>query len=225
MSETSAAGEPLSLRALRLRPGMFLQAAPPDAPKRRTEAKFCAAIEGKGLMVVPLHDGPPGPEWRDQAALEISGFTGQYDFRFASRVLGSFAVPFTYVLLAWPTTASGKRVRSALRIKTSLPATVWRDDASAKVPARVLDLSHAGAMLDLATPTGGKGERIRIALQLPLDAGTQSLELSGPICHSGPGATGEGTRVGVAFEGVSRGDRLLLQNFTLNQLQGNGVVG
>lgn len=226
MTQTAnAAGEPLSLRALRLRPGMFLQAAPPGAPTRRTEAKFCAAIEGKGLMVVPLHEGPPGPEWRDQAELEISGFTGQYDFRFPSRVLGSFAVPFAYVLLAWPTAISGKRVRSALRIKTSLPAMAWGQDAQTTVPARVLDLSHAGAMLDLAAPLGGKGQRIGIALQLPLEGGEQSVELSGAICHSGIGATGEGTRVGVAFEGLSRSDRLLLQNFTLRQLQGSGVVG
>jgi hypothetical protein len=225
MSQMAPATETLSLRALRLRPGMFLQAAPLQAPKRRTEAKFCAAIEGKGLMVVPLHEAAPGPEWQDLAELQVSGFTGQYDFQFPTRVLGSFAVPFAYVLLSWPAQVEARRVRSALRIATSLPAMAWGQNPASTVPARVLDLSHAGAMLDLGSPLGGNGQRISIALELPLDGGAHALELSGPICHSSSGAAGDGTRVGMAFEGISRTEKAMLQNFTLNQLAANAVVG
>lgn len=221
----SAEAEILSLRALRLRPGMFLQAHPPTDPKRRTESKFCAAIEGKGLMVVPLHDGQVGSEWRDLGELVVSGFTGQIDFSFQTRVLGSFSVPFAYVLLAWPGTISGRRVRSALRIATSLPAMAWGRDPASTVPARVLDLSHAGAMLELSGALGGNGNQISVALELPMDGATHALELSGPICHCGEGAGGPGTRVGIAFEGLSRTEKALLQNFTFNQLQTATVVG
>ncbi|MCK7592338.1 PilZ domain-containing protein [Pseudomarimonas salicorniae] len=222
MSGPAAEPESLSLRALRLRPGMFLQAHPPGDGKRSTEAKFCAAIEGKGLMVVPLHEGQAGAEWREMAELEVRGFTGQYDYRFSTRVLGSFTVPFAYVLLAWPGKVEGRRVRSALRIATSLPAMAWGSDPSLTVPARVVDLSHAGAMIELGTPLGGSGQRVSLALELPLEGGVHALELSGAICHSGEGAAGQGTRVGIAFNGISRTEKALLQNFTLTQLQASG---
>jgi hypothetical protein len=223
MSGTTGESESLSLRALRLRPGMFLQAQSAQDPKRRSEARFCAAIEDKGLMVVP-HEAQGGGEWRDASELTISGFTGQYDFRFPTRVLGSFSVPFAYVLLAWPSSVSARRVRVALRIATSLPAMAWGSDPTSTVPARVLDISHAGGMLDLGSPLGGSGQRISVALELPLESGAHALQLSGPICHCGPGAAGERTRVGIAFEGVSRTEKALLQNYTLTQLQSSGVI-
>lgn len=223
MNHPAKATETLSLRALRLRPGMFLQAAS-GSQKRPTEAKFCAALEGKGLMVVPLHEGPPGTEWRDQSELQLSGFTGEYDFRFPTRVLGSFSVPFAYVLLAWPAAVEARRVRNALRIPTSLAAMAWGSDETSTVPARVLDLSPAGAMLELAGSLGGNGQRIGVALELPLEGGVHALELRGPICHGVAASAGAGTRIGMAFEGLSRTEKALLQNFTLSQLQASGVI-
>lgn len=219
-----AAAQPLGLRALRLRPGMFLQAHSPREPKRRTEAKFCAAIDGRGVMVVPLHEGQAGAEWQNLGELVVRGFTGQYDFEFPTRVLGSFSVPFAYVLLAWPPAVQARRVRSALRIATSLNAMAWGRDPASTVAARVLDLSHAGAMLDLGGVLGGNGNRISIALELPIDGAAHALELSGAICHSGEGAGGAGTRVGIAFEGLSRTEKALLQNFTLARMQEHSVV-
>lgn len=219
-----AAAEPLSLRALKLRPGMFLQAHSPRTPERPTEAKFCAAIEGKGVMVVPLHEGEAGAEWKNLGELTVRGFTGQYDFSFPTRVLGSFAVPFAYVLLAWPSTVRARRVRNAQRIATSLNAMAWGSDPASTVAARILDLSHAGAMLDLGSPLGGNGQRLSIALELPIDGAAHALEVSGAICHTGEGAGGAGTRVGIAFEGLSRTEKALLQNFTLARLQEQMVV-
>ena len=205
----------LSLRQLRLRPGMFLQARPRHDSARVTEAKFCAAIDGKGLMVVPLHEGAAGKEWNDLGELDIGGFTGQYDFRFPARVLGSFSVPFAYVLLSYPERVDARQVRSALRIRTSLPAMAWGRDPASTVAARVLDLSPAGALVELGTPLGSVGHQLTLAFQLPLDGGAQKLELGGSICHVGSGAGGEGTRVGLAFHSLSRADKTLLQAFTL----------
>lgn len=205
----------LSLRQLRLRPGMFLQARARHDAARLTEAKFCAAIEGKGLMVVPLHDGVIGKEWNDLGELDVGGFTGQYDYRFPARVLGSFSVPFAYVLLSYPDHVEARQVRSALRIRTSLPAMAWGRDPASTVAARILDLSHAGALVELGTPLGSVGHVLTVAFQLPLEGGAQKLELGGSICHVGSGAGGEGTRVGLAFQSLSRGDKSMLQAFTL----------
>lgn len=214
----------LSLRELGLRPGMFVQAAAGDGTGMPTEARFCAAIEGKGLMVVPLHEGEAGAEWRDGAALEIRGFTGQYDFRFPTRVLGSFSVPFAYVLLAWPSRIEARQVRSALRVATALAARV-RSQKGATVDAQVLDLSHAGAMLEFEGPAGRHGDEVQIGLLLPFDGVEHPLELKGRICHSGRGVNPDKARVGVAFAGVARADRALLQAYTLSCLQQQTVVG
>jgi hypothetical protein len=207
----------LTLRQLRLRPGMFLQARPRQDASRVTEAKFCAAIDGKGLMVVPLHEGAVGKEWNDLGELSVGGFTGQYDFRFPTRVLGSFSVPFAYVLLSYPDKVEARQVRSALRIRTSLPAMAWGRDPASTVAARVLDLSHAGALLELATPLGTVGHQITITFSLPLEGGAHRLELGGSICHAGSGAGGDGTRVGIAFQNPSRADKSALQGFALAQ--------
>lgn len=208
----------LTLRQLRLRPGMFMQAQPRDGGGKITEAKFCAAIDGKGLMVVPLHDGPVGREWNDLGELTVSGFTGQYDYRFPARVLGSFSVPFAYVLLSYPEAVQARQVRSALRIRTSLPAMAWGRDPASTVAARVLDLSHAGALIELAAPLGAVGNLLSISFQLPLDGGPQRMELNGSICHVGTGAAGDSTRVGIAFDHPSRADKALLQSYTLANL-------
>lgn len=212
------------LRQLRLKPGMFLQVQSAQERQRQSEAKFCAAIDGKGLMLVPLQTGSGTPDWREGSAMWVRGFTGQYDFSFPSRVLGNFSVPFAYVLLSYPPQVEARQVRSAQRIRTSIMAMAWGRDAKATVPARLVDLSTAGAMLELSSPLGGIGDPISLAFSLEVDGSSYSLELRGSICHASEGVSGAGTRVGVAFAELPKPDRMLLQNFTLAALQDSGVV-
>jgi hypothetical protein len=210
---------PITLRALKLRPGMFLQARPRSGGEP-IEAKFCAAIEGKGLMVVPLNGGRDA--LRDGTPLNVGGFTGLYDFSFESQVLQSFTHPFAYTLLAWPAAVSARRVRNALRIPTALPAEV--DAGSGLQVATIIDLSVAGAMLRSPEPLGAVGASARIGFRINIDDRPTLITLEGVVCHGARCESGNGYRTGYAFSALGRNERIALQCFTLMAGEPSAVV-
>lgn len=216
------ARSPLPLRALRLRPGMFLQLQT-GAGQAMIEAKFCAAIENKGVMLVPLDNGNPQADWNEGMRLDVRGFSGQYDFSFPSRVLGNFSVPFAYLLVSYPEQVQAQRVRSALRIPTSLSGEAWGRDAAQRLPAHILDLSAAGAMIDLQGQGLAVGDEMHLKFEIEFERRKHALQLAGRICHAA--SSGEtGSRVGIAFSALNKPDRLLLQAFTLAAAQSNGII-
>jgi hypothetical protein len=208
--QSRAPATDMSLRALKLRPGMFVQTQTTRGDGESIEAKFCAAIEGKGLMLVPLPEGRR--PLKDGEPHRLRGFTGIFDFAFDSQVIQSFTHPFAYTLFAWPATVKARRVRSALRIPTALPVQV--DAPAGPRQAIIVDLSCAGAMLRSVKPIGAVGSSATLGFSITVDERPFALVLSGTICHSAPCDSGDGYRTGFAFGGVGRNERIALQNFT-----------
>lgn len=210
----------LSLRALKLRPGMFLQMhLGPGQPV--VEAKFCAAIENKGVMLVPLDKSAPASGWVENVKIDVSGFTGQHDFRFPARVLGNFSIPFAYLLVSYPEQVAARKVRSALRIPTALTARASAG-SNGELDAQVIDLSAAGAMIEVqgkGVPVGGE---LRLDFEIEFERKKYSLRLAGRVCHAS-GADAQ-HRLGLAFDNVGKADRLLLQAYTLAASQSNAVI-
>jgi hypothetical protein len=203
----------LSLRALKLRPGMFLQTQAPTPGATRGEAQFCAAIDGRGIMVVPL-SSDARDALRDGERRLVHGFTGIYDFSFEAEVLQSFTHPFAYTLLSYPKAVSARKVRNAQRIRTALPARVSANGGAA-VKATIIDLSPAGAMLTGASAFGATGEQATIAFAIEFERRQVELRVTGTVCHSGRCESGEGYRAGYSFKQLGRNDRLALQYFAL----------
>lgn len=212
---------PLTLRALKLRPGMFLQTRPLAPGATDGEAQFCAAIDGRGIMVVPLSEDPRAA-LRDGERRLVHGFTGIYDFSFEAEVLQSFTHPFAYTLLSYPREVSARRVRNAQRIRTTLPARVTPQNGAA-VEATLVDLSPAGAMLKSASVLGANGEQATIRFVVEIEQQQFELAVTGTVCHSGRCDSGEGYRAGYAFKQLGRNDRLTLQHFALAALDGGHV--
>lgn len=216
----SEASTPLALRALRLRPGMFLQLhLGPGQPV--VEAKFCAAIENKGVMLVPLDKSAPASGWVENVKIDITGFTGQHDFRFPARVLGNFTVPFAYLLVSYPEQVTARKVRSALRIPTALSAKAW-SDKNAKLDAQVIDLSAAGAMIEMQGNGVTVGGELQLGFEIEFERKTYTLQLAGRVCHAA--AADSNHRIGLAFDNVTKSDRLLLQAYTLAASHSNAVI-
>jgi hypothetical protein len=213
------ASTPMTLRALKLRPGMFLQTQARNGGGA-IEAKFCAAIDGKGIMVVPINGGRDA--LRDGVELKVGGFTGLYDFSFASRVIQSFTHPFAYTLLAWPDQVDARRVRKALRIPTALPAQV--DGVGGPEVATIVDISAAGAMLRSPTTLGAVGDSARIRFEITIDQRNTPLVIDGVVCHSARCDSGNGYRTGYSFGSLGRSERLALQYFTLAAAEPSAVV-
>lgn len=211
----------IPLRELKLRPGMNVQVTR-KGQGTALACTFCAALQGKGLMITLAGGGeldrllPPGNE------VELTGFTGQHDFRFSTRVLQTFIFPFEYALFAWPEQVSAKAVRAILRVSARLPVMVMRQGGWAPIAASLADLSAAGALVQSKAPLGAVNERVDLMFTIEFEGKKIPLELGATICHSA--ASEDGHRVGVSFENVSRNDKLLLSCYTLSQSESHGVI-
>lgn len=215
MAGDSSVREPtnLSLRELKLKPGMFLQTQLAGTGAMPREAQFCAAIAGKGIMLVPLGDGLPPMSPGDTQ--RVSGFTGIYDFAFEAPVIQLFTYPFPYTLLGYPQAVRATRVRSALRMQTQLPAVVTVHGTRATVPVTLLDLSAAGAMIASTQALGAIGDALTLTFAIGFDGKPVELALTASLAHSSAADDADGFRIGLAFRDVARSDRMALQYFTL----------
>ena len=198
-----------TLASLRLRSGIALQTRSVETGAPADEARYLAAVEGKGVMLT--HEGrltmKVGGDYL------VSGFTGQYDFRFSAKVLQTFEAPFTYALLEYPASVKACMIRRAARMKISLPAKVATLDESRIVDAMLADISVLGAMFRVPAAVGSSGDVVILCLQFPVDGQTASLRLPCSICYNNRADSGS-VNVGVAFQGMSQNDKMLLYYLT-----------
>jgi hypothetical protein len=201
----------LPFRQLKLRPKTLLQSFRDGDPGPATEWQFCAAIEGKGLMLAPL-PGARMPSVPPGTRFGVQGFTGQYDFHFQTTALGTFEVPFAYTLLAWPDHVQARLVRQALRVRTLLPAqlSALKGGGNGPQAASVLDLSGSGALVETPAPMGEVGEPLRISFVVEAEGEKSQISTEALICHrrAMDGPTRE--RLGLSFRALPKAERLAL---------------
>lgn len=209
----------VSLRELRLRPGMALQTRRLVEGASKKESQFLAAIEGKGVMVGPV--GPDGvsTELEEGEVCVVRGFTGQHEFSFLSKVLQTFEKPFAYALLQYPKKVDATLVRQSMRIKTSMPAelTVVADSDQGKIPAAgvtLIDISVAGAMVRSVGRAVAVGATVRLAFSVDFEGTPVMLVLAATVCHSHNPVGQEGCLVGLAFRNLQQHDKLVLHYMT-----------
>jgi len=200
----------LPLRQLRLRPKTLLQTWRLGDTGVAQEWQFCAAIEGKGLMLAPLPGQKMAPI-TNGARYGVQGFTGQYDFQFETQAVGTFDAPFVYALLAWPDAVQARLVRQALRVRTLLPAqlspTGSKGDTQA---ASVLDLSAAGALVETLHPMGDIGDTLRISFVVEAEGEKTQITTEAVICHRRAMETPTRERLGLSFRALPKTERLVM---------------
>ena len=208
----------MPLRDLRLRPGMALQTRRLVEGASKKESQFLAAIEGKGAMVGPVGRHGVSTELEEGEVCVVRGFTGQHEFSFVSKVLQTFEKPFAYALLQYPKKVDATLVRQSMRIKTSMPAelTILGDAGGNGTATGVtlIDISVAGAMVRSRASAGAVGERVRLTFSVDFEGAAVQLALAGTICHGHTVAAQEGCLIGLAFQGLSQHDRLVLHYIT-----------
>jgi len=200
----------VSLRSLKLRPGVALQTqgAAPGSP--RLEAQFLAAIEGKGVMVGPHGSTGGKSPLKAGDTCTVQGFTGQHDFSFTAQVLQTFEVPFAYALLVYPSVVKARQVRRSMRMKTSRRAKGARADGAGAIDATLIDMSPFGAMVHAPASVGAVGDVVSLALGIDFEGEAVKLEIPAALCHSHKAEAGDGVHVGMAFRTVSQRDKLIL---------------
>lgn len=212
-----AGHSPITLRQLRLRPKTLLQTLRHGDPSMGVEWQFCAAIEGKGLMLAP----PPGqkmPLMTPGARYAVQGFTGQHDFSFDADAVGTFDTPFAYTLLTWPETVKARLVRQALRVPTLLPAQLSPLAGQKGEPqsASVIDLSASGALVETAHPIGGAGDALRISFVVESEGERAQITTEALICHHSRLDNPGRERLGLSFRPLPKTERLMLSVYLSN---------
>lgn len=225
MSDDLNGGELLevSLKTLRLRPGLFLniQRMHEGAPVH--EVQFVAAIEGKGVMLTPSGTDSLKTEISIGEEYLIQGFTGQTDFSFTAPALNVFKAPFAHVLFAYPDAATAKKVRKSMRMKTALPATVSPSGQNNPLEVSIIDLSVAGAMIVSPRSLGVIGGLFDLAFPINFDDVHANVNIVAKLRHSNHADNG-GRKIGLSFENLSFENKLLLTSFVGKITEENSFV-
>ena len=213
----------VSLKTLRLRPGLLLtiQRMREGAPVHET--KFIAAIESKGVMLTPSGMDSLKTEIIIGDEYLIQGFTGQTDFSFTAPALNVFKAPFAHVLFAYPTTAKAKQVRKSMRLKTALPATISPCGQNSRLKVSIVDLSVSGVMILSPSSLGVIGGLFDLAFPIKFDDVNSNLNIVTKLRHSNP-TDHEGRKIGLSFENLSREHKLLLNYFVGKVTEENSFI-
>jgi c-di-GMP-binding flagellar brake protein YcgR len=218
---SSPNSEQINFKALKLRPGMIVQAQSTGKGAERYDAQYLGIIEGKGIMVVP--DGVLSLKHGMKAGENfiIRGFTGQYDFTFASNVIRLFDYsyrdpPLAYALLSYPETIEAKQVRGAMRVRATLPITVWSNRGTNPVAANFMDLSVAGALIKSPVALGALGELVNLTFAIDFEDEKLDLVVPATICRNVKANSEDAFLTGVLFQNISRNDKLALYYFVLS---------
>lgn len=203
----------VSLKTLRLRPGIVLNIQKMREGAPVIAAKFIAAIEGKGVMLTPSGMDSHKTDMIIGDEYLIQGFTGQTDFSFTAPVLNVFKAPFAHALFAYPATVKAKQVRKSMRMKTSLPATISpRGQEKNPVEVSIVDLSADGAMILSPSFLGGVGSLFDLTFPIKFDDVHTKLHIVAKLRHR-TSTDDEGGRIGLSFENLSQEHKLLLSYF------------
>lgn len=203
----------LPLKTLGLRSGMTIQTRKLGAGAEKKDRQFFGAIEGKGVMVSNLNADSGEVEFAAGDSCLVSGFTGQFEFTFLTRVIQTFDKPFVYALLEYPALSDARRVRQSMRVQTSLPATVRiteNPDLSDDTHVTVMDISDTGALIKAPSEFGGLGEHIYLTIVTDVDGENTEITLHCRIAHCRMAATNDAHLIGLAFKNVQSHDKMVL---------------
>ncbi len=203
----------LPLKTLGLRSGMTIQTRKLGAGAEKKDRQFFGAIEGKGVMVSNINADSGDVEFAIGDSCLVSGFTGQFEFTFLTRVVQTFDKPFVYALLEYPALSDARRVRQSMRVQTSLPATVRmteNPDHSDDVNVTVMDISDTGAMIKAPSEFGGLGEHIYLTIVAKVDGEIAEVTLHSRVAHTRMAATEGEYLIGLAFKNVQSHDKMVL---------------
>ena len=213
----------VSLKSLKLRPGMFLQVEGVEPGSSNYEAQFLGLIEGKCLFIVPVGLLSLKFGMKADEIYLIRGFTGQYDFLFTATVIQAFDFTFrvpsyAYAVLTFPQVVDARRVRNALRIKTALPAMAAPQHSTPR-PVTVVDLSVDGALIRSPSELGAVGDLVRVDFSIGSHPDAAPLLTLARVCHSNEDTGDEGFLIGLLFESISAANRVAVKDFVLSNLE------
>jgi c-di-GMP-binding flagellar brake protein YcgR len=175
------------------------------------EVRYIGFIKGKSILVTLPLVNDKGMWMRVGETFVVRGFNGRHAYAFTTKVRRAREHPYTYVHFTYPESVESRLVRRTLRVSVSIPATIVQP--SAQLTGTMLDLSAAGAMVELEQEAGKPGDAIQLKFTIAMDEHQADMNMAATIRNSTPAGDGKSVRTGVAFDNVSQQDNLILHYY------------
>ena len=153
--------------------------------------------------------------------ITVRAFSGVKVCAFDVTVERLFDNPVSYMHVSFPERIRGTNLRSALRVRTTIPSTLHAPGGSAgvQVPVALRNLSFKGALIESAQRCGEVGDKVRLSFSLPClgkeEGETIQAEALVRNVSIDSGAEDSASRYlcGVEFVTLSQLHQLVLQNY------------
>ncbi|UXD86749.1 flagellar brake protein [Thalassolituus hydrocarboniclasticus] len=204
---------------LRLMPGQPLQLDFEGYTSERDRSVLIGYRAGQSIIVTtPLVNGSP-MVLKLGASLAVRLFATQMNCAcaFRTEIIHISRAPYPHLHLAMPGSMVLGEVRSSVRAKVSLIASVhYGENFSQKCSAMIKDLSLGGARLEAKMLPVEVGETIQLTAQVAVSGIERIIKLDA-IVRAITKETG-GVGVGLQFQTMSDSDRITLHAYVLSNI-------
>jgi c-di-GMP-binding flagellar brake protein YcgR len=176
------------------------------------------------IVRIPMESGAP-ITLTEGERVTIRVFSGVNVCSFACTVQRVFTRPLLYVHLSFPSSIQGSSLRSAMRVKTDIPArarnTAWPD--ATPVDCTLVNISVTGARVDARMPLPSNDDMVSLQFSLALPGASQpwQIETKARVRNVTVEKSADNAEVhahGVQFVDLDPVHYTLLQNMTYEAL-------
>jgi c-di-GMP-binding flagellar brake protein YcgR len=218
----------MSQQTLRILVGNKLQLQKVDVESgERYSSTVIGFVPGKSLLITTPLVNNKSIMVKEGQQFAVRMVQGSYIQGFVAKVLHNALSPYPYVHLSFPKEVERIEIRDADRVETDVPVLV----KSSKLPdepgnwkqASIKDISATGSKLESMSKVGEEGDIVTLKFKLNICAQEEEMELKTRILHleepDNVGADEWGIYTyGIKFEEHGRLERVLIQNYVLEQL-------
>ena len=218
----------MNQQTLRILVGDKLQLQKVDAGSdERYSSTVIGFVPGESLLITtPLVNNKPILVKEGQQ-FAVRMVQGSFIQGFVSKVLHNALAPYPYVHLSFPEDVERIEIRNADRVETDVPVLARNaqlpDEHGNWKQASIKDISATGSKLESMSKFGEEGDSVVLKFKLNICSQDEEMELKTLIMHLDEpeevGADEWGIySYGTKFEEHGRLERVLIQNYVLEQL-------
>lgn len=218
----------MSQQTLRILVGDKLQLQKVDVESGdRYSSSVIGFVPGKSLLITaPLVNNKPILVKEGQQ-FAVRMVQGSHIQGFVAKVLHNALSPYPYVHLSFPKEVERIEIRNADRVETDVPVMAKNsklpDEQDSWKQASIKDISATGSKLESMSKVGEEGDAVLLKFKLNICDQDEEMELKTKIMHleepDNVGADEWGIYTyGIKFEEHGRLERVLIQNYVLEQL-------
>lgn len=223
----------MTQQTLRILVGDKLQLQKVDAESgERYSSTVIGFVPGESLLITaPMVNNKPILVKEGQQ-FAVRMVQGSYIQAFVAKVLHNALAPYPYVHLTFPEDVERIEIRNADRVETDVPVLAKNsklaDEQGNWKQASIKDISATGSKLESMSKVGEEGDIIVLRFKLNICAQDEEMELKTRIMHleepDNVGADEWGIYTyGSKFEEHGRLERVLIQNYVLEQLMSHTI--